>query len=321
MHLLYSLVLASALTLAAAPAVAQQYPAKPIRILLGFPPGGAVDVVGRLLAAKLSETLGQQVFVDNRAGANGIIAADLAAKSAPDGYTILLGTTGNLSVNAVLYTNLPFSFERDLVPLTQVTTVPFLLYMHPSMPVKNLGEFIAFAKANPGKINFYSSGIGSLPHLAGEFLNSTAGIQTVHVAYKGTAPGLNDLLAGQVQFAFDAAVPGMQYVKAGRLRVIAVTSPKRVPSMPDVPAAAETLPGFEVVNWHGMMVPAGTPRELMARLHAEIVKAMKVPEIREKMIAQGTDPVGSTPEEFGAFLKSESARWSRVIKDANIRAD
>jgi tripartite-type tricarboxylate transporter receptor subunit TctC len=243
------------------------------------------------------------------------------AKATPDGHTIFFGTTGNLSVNPALYASLPFSIERDLIPLSQVSSVPFLFYVHPSVPAKTVSEFVAHAKANPGKVHFYSSGNGGLPHLAGELLNTLAGINTVHVPYKGSAPGFNDLLGGQVQFGFDAFAIGLQHVKSGKLHALATTGWMRSAVLPDVPPAAETLPGFEVVNWYGMVLPAGTPRDVIARLHAELVRALKNPEIREKLIAQGTDPVGNSPEEFGAFMKAESAKWGRVIKDANIRSD
>jgi tripartite-type tricarboxylate transporter receptor subunit TctC len=302
-------------------ACAQPFPSKPIRIVVGFPPGGGIDLVARLLAPKLSESLGQQVLVDNRAGANGIIATELVAKAAPDGHTIFIGTTGNLSVNPALYTNLPFSIERSFVPLTQTSSVPFLVYVHPSLPVRTLAQLIALAKANPGKINYYSSGNGSLPHLTGELLNTRAGVKTIHVAYKGSAPGMTDLMGGHVQLGYDAAAIGLPHVKSGRLRAIATTGPTRLSFLPDVPPANETLPGFEVVNWYGMVLPAGSSREVIRRLHAEIIKAMAVPDIREKLIAQGTEPVGTTPEEFGAFMKSETAKWALVIKAANIRAD
>ena len=307
--------------LAAGVVCAQSFPSKPIRIVVGFPPGGGIDLVARLLAPKMSESLGQQVLVDNRAGANGIIATELVAKAPPDGHTIFIGTTGNLSVNPALYTNLPFSIERSFVPLTQTSSVPFLLYVHPSLPVKTLGALIALARANPAKINYYSSGNGGLPHLTGELLNARAGIKTVHVPYKGSAPGMADLMGGHVQFAFDAVAIGLPHVKSGRLRAIATTGPARLAFLPDVPTANETLPKFEVVNWYGMVLPAGTSRDVVRRLHAEVLKAMNVPDIREKLIAQGTDPVGTTPEEFGAFMKSETAKWADVIKAANIRAD
>jgi tripartite-type tricarboxylate transporter receptor subunit TctC len=309
------------LALASSVAFAQSYPTRPIRVLIGFPPGGGIDIVARMLAPKLHENLGQPVVIDNRAGANGIIAIETVAKAAADGHTLFFGTTGNLSVNPALYPKLPFNIERDFAPLTQVSSVPFLIYVNPSVPVRTLGELISHAKANPGKLHFYSSGNGGLPHLAGELLNSVAAIKTVHVPYKGSAPGLSDLIGGHVQFGFDAVAIGLPHVKAGRLRAIAATGPKRLSFLQDVPSASETLPGFEVVNWYGMVVPAGTPREVIARLHAEIVKAQSIPDIREKLIAQATDPVGSTPREFGAFRKAEEVKWARVIKDANIRPD
>ncbi len=311
------------LALAVAPGVAsaQSFPSKPIRVVVGFPSGGPIDIFARILAPKLTESLGQQVIIDNRAGANGIIGTEIVAKAAPDGYTIFFGTTGNLSVNPTLYPKLPFDVNRDFMPLTQVSSVSSLLYVHPSVPAKTVGEFIAYAKANPGKVNFSSSGSGGIPHLAGELLNSVAGIKTVHVPYKGTAPAFTALLAGEVQFIFSAVATGLHHVKAGKLRAIATTTQKRLALLPDVPTASETLPGFEVDNWYGMVVPAGTPRDVIARLHAEIVRVMNIPEIREKLIARGTDPVGSTPEEFGAFRKSEEVKWARVIKGANIRPD
>jgi tripartite-type tricarboxylate transporter receptor subunit TctC len=321
MALLLRMICVLAVALSLDVACAQSYPSKPIRIVVGFPPGGGIDLVARLLSPKLTDSLGQQVVVDNRAGANGIIATDLVAKAVPDGHTILIGTTGNLSVNPALYQNLPFNIERDFVPLTQTSSVPFLLYVHPSLPVRTLSEFIALAKANPAKINYYSSGNGGLPHLATELLNSRVGIKTIHVPYKGSAPGMTDLIGGHVQFGFDAAAIGLPHVKSGRLRALATTGPIRLSFLQEVPTANETLSGFEVVNWYGMVLPAGTSRDVIARLHAEIVKAMNIPDIREKLIAQGTDPVGSRPEAFAAFMKSETAKWAGVIKAANIRAD
>ena len=321
MRLPRKIVILLALALASGAAFAQSYPTRPIRVLIGFPPGGGIDIVARMLAPKLHESLGQPVVIDNRAGANGIIATEIVARAAPDGHTVFLGTTGNLSVNPALFPKLPFNIERDFAPLTQVSSVPFLIYVNPSVPVRTLGELISHAKANPSKLHFYSSGNGGLPHLAGELLNSVAAIKTVHVPYKGSAPGLSDLIGGHVQFGFDAVAIGLPHVKSGRLRAVAATGPKRLSFLRDVPSASETLPGFEVVNWYGMVVPAGTPREVIARLHAEIVKAQSIPDIREKLIAQATDPVGSTPKEFGAFRKAEEAKWARVIKEANIRPD
>jgi tripartite-type tricarboxylate transporter receptor subunit TctC len=310
-----------ALALFSAGLCAQAFPNKPIRIVIGFTPGGGIDIVGRILAGKLAEIFGQQVIVDNKPGANGVIATEIAAKSAPDGYTIFFGTTGNLSVNPTLYPDTPFNIGRDFTPLTQTSSVPFLLYVNPSVPAKTLSEFIGYAKANPGKVNFYSSGTGGLPHLTGELLNMVAGIRTVHVPYKGSAPGLNDLIGGHVQFGFDAVAIGLPHVKSGRLRAVATTGPARLSFLPDVAAANETLSGFEVVNWYGMVLPTGTPQEVIARLQAEIVKVMNIPDVREKLIGQGTDPVGSSPEQFGAFMKAETSKWARVVKEANIRPD
>ena len=316
--ILFLLVLALA---AGATAAQSSFPTKPIRLVIGSPAGGGIDLVGRILASKLSENLGQQVVVDNRGGANGIIGMGLVAKAAPDGYTIYMGTAGHVSVNPALYPNMPFNIDRDFTPLTQVVTLPFVVYLHPSFPAKTLGDLIAYAKANPGKLTWSSSGNGGLPQLTGALLNLVAGINTRRIPYKGSAPAFNDLLAGQVQYCIEAVSIGLQHVKAGRLLALATTGPARLPILPDVPALKEILPGLEVLNWYGMMLPAGAPRELVTRLHAEIFKAMKIPEIHAKLVSYGFDPVGSTPKEFAAFRKSEEVRWARVIKDANIRAE
>jgi tripartite-type tricarboxylate transporter receptor subunit TctC len=299
----------------------EAWPLRPVRIVVGFPPGGGIDVVARLLSVKLSDSLGQQIIVDNRPGASGIVGTEIVAKAAPDGHTFFIGTTGNLTANALIIKNLPFNIERDFTPVMQTSSVPFLIYTHPKVPAKSLDELIAHIKANPGKINYYSSGNGGLPHLASELLNSVAGIKAVHVPYKGSAPGFNDLLGGQVQFGFDAVPIGLQHIKAGRIRAVATTGPKRLSFLPEIAAANETLNGFEVVNWYGIVAPTGTPARVIERLHSEIVKAMAIPELREKLIAQGTDPVDSNPKSFGAFMKAESVKWARVIQQANIKAD
>ena len=318
----YPLLLLSVLTFAAGVNAAQpSFPAKPIRLIIGSPAGGGNDIVGRILAAKLTENFGQQVIVDNRGGANGIIGMELAAKAAPDGHTIYMGTAGHLSVNAVLYPKLPFNVDRDFTPLTEVVSLPFLLYLHPSVPVKTLGELIVHAKANPGKLAWSSSGDGGLPQLTGEMLKLVTGINTRRIPYKGSAPAFNDLLAGHVQYCIESAPIGLQHVKSGKLLALATTGGARLPFLPEVPALKETLPGFEVQNWYGMVLPAGTPRELVARLYTELIKVMNIPEIRARLIAQGTDPVGSTPGEFAAFRKAEESKWARVIKAANIRVE
>ena len=295
------------------------FPTKPVRLIVGSPAGGGNDIVARILAAKLTEHMGQQVIVDNRGGANGIIGMELAAKAAPDGHTLYMGTTGHLSVNAVFYPKLPFNVERDFVPLTEVVNLSFLLYLHPSVPAKTLSELINHAKANPGKLAWSSSGDGGLPQLAGEMLKLAARIDTRRIPYKGSAPAFNDLLAGQVQYCIEAVPIGLQHVRSGRLLALATTGSKRLAFLPDVPTLKETFPGLEVQNWYGMMLPAGTPREIVHRWHSEIRKVMDVPDIRAKLIAQGTDPVGSTPAEFAAFRLAEQNKWARVIKEANIR--
>ena len=305
----------------ASAAVAQPFPSKPVRLVIGSVPGGGNDLVGRLLALKLSESLRQPVVVDNRGGANGIIGMELVAKAAPDGYTWFMGTAGHLSVNPALYPELPFNIGRDFAPLTEVVSLPFLLYQHPSLPAKTLGELIAYAKANPGKVTWSSSGNGGLPHLTGALLNQVSGIDTRRIPYKGSAPAFNDLLAGRVQYCIEAVSIGLQYVKAGRLQALATTGPARLSLLPEVPALNETQPGLVVVNWYGMVVPAGVPADVVTRLHAEIFNAVNVPEIRAKLAGLGFDPVGSTPGDFGAFRDAEAVRWARVIKQAQIKAE
>lgn len=311
--------LACALSLAAQ--AQGQYPTRPVRIVIGFPPGGGIDIVARILAPKLGEALGQSVVVENRPGANGVVGMDTVAKAPPDGHTVFLGTLGNFSVNPSFYPNLPFNAETAFAPLTQLASVAFFLYANPGLPVKNVAELASFAKANPGRLNFASSGNGGLPHLAGEMLASAIGAPMVHVPYKGSAPALSDVMAGQVQLTIDAAAIGLQHLRSGKLRALATTSPRRLAFAQDIPTVSETLPGYEVVNWYGMALPAGTPREIVMRLNAEIVRAMALPDVKEKMVAQGTDPVGTSPEEFGAFVRSESVKWTRVIRQANIRPD
>ncbi len=315
--------LAGALWLVLMPCLAhaQMQQAKPIRLVVGFPPGGPIDTAARLLAPHFADGLGQNAIVDNRAGANGIIATDIVAKAAPDGNTLFLGTTGNLAVNPSLYPKLPFNITRDFAPVSHLVSTSSLIYVHPSMPVKTLGEFIAHVNANPGKIHFSSSGSGGIPHLAGELLNVAAKIKTVHVPYKGTAPAFTALLSGEVQYAVSAVVSGLQHVKTGRLKAIATTTKKRIALLPEVPTASETLPGFEVDNWYGVVAPAGTPPVAVTRLHTEIVRIMALPAVQEKLIAQGLETVGSTPRVFEAFLKSEIAKWALVVKAAGIRPE
>jgi tripartite-type tricarboxylate transporter receptor subunit TctC len=270
---------------------------------------------------KMSENLGQQVIVDNRGGANGIIGMDLVAKSAPDGYTLYMGTAGHISVNPVIRTQLPFNVDRDFTPLTQVVSLPFLVYLYPSLPIKTMGELIAHAKANPNTLTWSSSGDGGLPHLAGELVRLASGIDTRRIPYKGSGPAFNDLLGGRVHYCIEAVSIGLQHVKAGRLVALATTGPKRLDILPNVPTVSETLRGVEVVNWYGALLPKGASSQIVNRLHKEMITAMNAPDVRAKLAAHGFDASGSTPEQFGAFRKAEEARWGRVIKQAGINQE
>jgi tripartite-type tricarboxylate transporter receptor subunit TctC len=314
-------VAASTLYVTSLLAPAQSYPSKPVRIIVGFPPGGGTDIVARTISPRLSEALGQPVVIDNRGGASGLVATELAARAAPDGYTLFMGTLGNLSVNPLLFPKIPFDIARDFAPVTQVVSVTFMLYVHPSLPVKTVKQLIVLAKERAGQLNYASSGSGGAPHLAAELFNSLAGVKLVHIPYKGSGPSFTDLLSGQVPITFTTLTQGLQYVKSNRLRAVATLGPARTPVLPDVPTVSETLPGYAVVNWFGLVVPIMTPRDVVARLHDEFVKVLNTPEVKEKLVAQGTDPVGSTPDEFAAFMKAETAKWARVIKEANIHAD
>ncbi len=303
-------------------AQAQTFPSKPIRIIVAFPAGGGTDIVARMIAPRLGEALGATVVVDNRAGAQGIVGTEIAAKSPPDGHTLFMGTLGNIAVNPVLWGNkLPFNPERDLAPLTQVVDVWFLQMIHPSLPAKNPRELIALAKSQPGALNYYSSGAGGAPQLAAEMFNGMAGIKTTHVPYKGSAPGMTDLMAGHIQIGYDSVVQSLPFIKSGKLRAISVLSSKRIPLLPDIAPMKETLPGFELTNWFGLMLPSATPADIRNRLHAEVVKILRSPEIRDRLLAMGAETVGSTQDQFGAFIKSEMAKWGKVIRDANIKPE
>ena len=307
-----------ALACSASCASAQPFPTKPIRLVIGSFPGGGIDLAGRIITARMSENLAQQVIVDNRGGANGIIGMETVARAAPDGYTFYMGTAGHISVNPVMYSKLPFNVDRDFTPLTQVVSLPFLVYLYPSLPIKTMGELIAHAKANPGALTWSSSGDGGLPHLAGELVRLASGIDTRRIPYKGSAPAFNDLLGGRVQYCIEAVSIGLQHVKAGRLVALATTGPKRLAILPGVPTLGETLPGVEMVNWYGALLPRGASGEIVNRLNSEMIKAMSTLDVRAKLAANGFDAVGTTPAQFGAFRKEEEARWGRVIREAGI---
>jgi len=319
-RLVLATVGAFAATVAAAQ-VAEPFPSRPVRIIVAFPPGGGTDIVARVLGQKLSEGWGQPVVVENRAGAAGIVGTEAAAKSPADGYTLFMGTLGNLAVNQHLYPKMTVNPQRDFAPLTQVVAVNFVMVAHPSLAANGVPELIALAAARPGQINYASSGAGGAPHLAAELFQSMAKVKMVHVAYKGSGPSFNDLLAGQVSLTCDSLVQALPYIRAGRLKALAVLGPRRTPLLPDVPTVAETVPGFELTNWFGLVVPAGTPPDRIAKLYADIARALPQKEVGEKFIEMGADPVGSTPGEFGAFMKAESAKWARLIKEADIRAE
>ena len=314
---------AAAAPLLARKAVAQAgFPSRALRIVIGFPPGGGIDILARLMAPRMSERLGQPVVVENRPGANGLIATQGAAQSEPDGHTVLFGTTGNLAVNPVIYAGRPgLDIERDFAPLSLVASLPFVLVVNPSVPAKSLKELIEVAKARPGEMLFGSSGNGGLPHLSGELLNLQAGIAARHVPYRGSAPAFTDLLSGQVQFVFDALAIAQPHIEAGRLRALATTGPGRMAALPDVPVAKDTLPGFEVVNWYGMVVRAGTPAAIVARLNQEVANALRQPDVAERAASLGLDLVGSTPERFAALQRDEIAKWGDVIRTAKIKVD
>jgi tripartite-type tricarboxylate transporter receptor subunit TctC len=303
-------------------AMAQAYPTKPVRMIVPFPAGGATDIVGRLIAQKLAEGWGQQVIVDNRGGAGGTIGSDVAAKSPPDGYTMLLGTSSTHAVAPSLYSKLPYDPVRDFSPVTLAATATILLAVHPSVPAQNVKELIALAKRQPNALSFASSGNGGISHLIGEQFKSAAGIQMLHVPYKGDTPALVDLVGGQVHLMFGTAVSFLPYVSAGRLRALAVTNPKRSPIVPNVPTIAESgLPGFEALQWFGVFVPAGTPRDIVSRLHADIVKSLKLADVRERLISLGAEVVGNAPDQFAAFQKADSVKWAKIVKESGAKVD
>ncbi|MCG3185696.1 MAG: hypothetical protein IOMNBAOH_00206 [Rhodocyclaceae bacterium] len=298
---------------------AQQYPSKPIRVLLPYPPGGSTDTFTRIITQKLSESLGQPVVVDNRPGGNTIIGTDLAAKAPADGHTFIL-VASTYAINPSLF-KLPYDPNKDLIPIIQAGFSTLVLVVHPSLPPKTLKEFLAYAKANPGKLNYGTVGSGSITHLASELFADVAGISTVNVPYKGTAPMLTDLLGGQLQFALDTPVTSIPHIKSGKLRPIAVSSAKRLGALPEVPTMAEAGLPFEINAWLGFLAPAGTPKEIVQRLNAEINKILQMPDVREKLAAAALEPGGGTPEQFGAVIKADLARWPAVVKKAGVKVD
>ena len=315
--------LAAALALLAPAAVpAQSYPAKSIRWISPFAPGGGADVTSRAIAQKLTETWGQQVVVDNRGGAGGNIGVELGAKAAPDGYTITLGTIGPMAINVSLFAKLPYDPVKDFIAITQAADTLNALVVHPSLPVKNVRDFIALAKKRPGDLNFGSSGPGATDHLAGELFNLLAGVSMTHVPYKGGAPAMLDLMAGNVQLVFATIATSLGQIQAGKIRVLGMAGTRRFELLPEVPTVAEAgLPGFEVNNWYGVYVPTGTPKEAVSKIHSDVVKTLQTPEVKKRKLDSGIIAVWGTPEQFVAFQQAETRKWARVIKDANIKVE
>ena len=300
---------------------AQEFPTHAIRMIVPFPPGGGTDVTARLIAVKMSETLGQPVVIENRPGANGIPGTEVAAKAPGDGYTLVMGTMGSFTINPAAYKKLPFSVAKDLAPVSQIVAAPFALVVNPQVPAKNIAELVAYSKTTANGVTFASSGSGSGPHMAAEMFCQASGTKMLHVPYKGSAPAFNDLLGNQVQANVDSIALSLQHVRAGKLRALAVLSAKRSELLPDVPTAAETMNGFTVTNWYALMAPAGTPLAIRKKIQASIAGAMADPKIRAATVDQALEPVASTPEDFGVFLAKETTRWAEVVKRINLQMD
>ena len=312
---------AAALVVLASGVQAQTYPTKPIRWVVPFPPGGSTDLLARVVGQKLTESWGQQVIVDNRGGAGGTLGAAEAARAAGDGYTLLMGAIHH-TIATSAYPKLPYDFQRDFAPITVVAIVPNVLVVNPSVPAKSVKELIAYAKANPGKLTYGSAGMGTAHHLIGEVFNARAGVDILHVPYKGSAPAVADLIGGQVSIMYDTVASCLPHVKAGKLRPLAVATAKRSSALPDVPTIAEAaLPGFEVTTWFGALAPAKTPKELVIKLNAEMVKILNMPDVRKRLLDAGAEPVGNTPEAMAAQIKRETEEFAKIVKQAKIVAE
>ena len=303
-------------------ALAQSYPTKPIRMMIGFPPGGGTDIIGRIVAQKLSEALGQQIIVDNRGGASGQLAAELLSRAAPDGYTIMMAHIAAVSILPSLVSKLPYDAQKDFAPVSLSAIGPNLLVVHPSVPVRTVKELIALAKARPGQLQYASPGAGTVQHLAGELFKLQAKVDMLHVPYKGSGQSIVDLIGGHVHLDFDAVPPVINHVRQGKLRALAVTSAKRFSLLPDMPTVEESgVPGFDMSTWWGIVAPAAVSKDIINRLHTEMVKAIRQPDAKEKISGVGADIVGNTPEEFATFIRTETEKYARIVKAANIKID
>jgi len=303
-----------------ASAYAADYPQRPIRLIVPFAAGGGLEITARSIGQKLTEKRGQSIVIDNRPGAATIVGSEIAAKASPDGYTLLMITT-TFAINPSLYGKLPYDPVREFAPVTQINSVPNILVVNPSIPAHTVRELIALAKAKPGQLNYASAGSGTSPHLAAELFKTMAGIEMTHIPYKGIPPAVTDVIAGRVTMLMTTTISAAPHVKSGRLRALAITSPKRLAAMPEVPAIGETVPGYEADAFQGMVAPAGVPREIVRQLADDITAIVRLPDIRERIIADGAEPIGSTPEAFSVFLKKEMLKWGKVVKESGARPD
>ena len=320
-HSLAVLAAVAALLLAADEASAQSYPTRSIRLVAPSTPGDAPDVIARLVAERLSTALGQQVVVENRPGAGGVVGSEVVAKAPPDGYTLIMGNAGSHGINAAVYSSLPYNILKDFAPVSQIAIAPNIFVVNPELPVRTIPEFIAYAKARPGQLSYASGGNGSSSHMSMELLKSMAGIDVVHVPYKGSTPALTDVIGGQVAVMSVNMPPAVPHVKAGKLRALAVTTRTRTPSLPDLPTVGETLPGYETVAWFGVLAPTGTPKEIVNRLATELGRIARSPDMRERLAGMGAEPVGGTPDEFAAVMARDIAKWTTLAKSVGIKID
>ena len=316
-----AIALATALLGVQGIAAAQGFPSKSVQFIVPFAAGGTSDVVTRLVSKDLSERWGVPVIIENRPGAGGIIGSEVVARATPDGHTLLMGTVATHGINKSLYAKMPYDPVKDFEPVSLVASTPSVLMVHPSVPVNSVAELVAYARKNPGRLHYGSSGNGSSHHLAGQMFSSMAGVDMVHVPYKGTAAALTDLLGGRIELTFDTLPSAMPHVKAGKLKALAVTSAKRYPALPDIPTVADTIPGYEIASWYAVLAPAGTPRDVVKKLGDDIGAVVHKPEMQEKLLAQGATPVGSTPDQLAAHVQSELKKWAAVVKASGARVD
>ncbi len=310
-----------ALSLLALPVAAQNYPTRAVRLVVPSSPGGGTDISARILAPQLTQFLGQQVVVENRPGAGTMIGGEAIARAAPDGYTLLMGIS-TLAINPAMYKKVPYDALKDLAPISQAVALSNVLVVHPSLPAKSIKEFIALVKPRPGQINFASAGVGTSPHLSMELFLVMTGLKMLHIPYKGSGPGVTDLIAGHVPAMMPNMLSAQPHIKSGRLRALGVTGSKRAPGADDIPTIAEAgVPGYEAVQWYGVLAPAATPRDIIVKLHTGVVRALQNPEVRQRLLNDGAEPVGSSPEEFAAYLRGETAKWAKVIQAAGIKPE